>query len=262
MLKLEHIYKSFPIPGEKDAKNVIFDDFSFELKDHEFITVIGGNGSGKSTLLNIISGALLPDQGKISIDDIDVTKMNEHKRAKYIGRVFQDPMIGTCGDMSVIENLELAYRRGKRHSLRWGFKKENKQLFIEKLKQFNLGLEDRLNQKVGLLSGGQRQALTLLMATLQKPSFLLLDEHTAALDPGTSKKVMDITSKMVEENNLTTIMITHKMSDAIKYGTRLIMINRGKIVLDLNEEKKKKLTPEQLHKLFADIQDQSFEVKL
>ena len=327
MLELVNVVKKFNISGNKEDERVALDHVSIKIKPGEFVTVIGGNGSGKSTTLNIISGALTPDSGKVLLNDFDTSKMPEYKKAAYFGRVFQDPMMGTAGEMSIYENLEVAYARGKLHSpIKWGFSEKHKQLFIEELKKFDLGLEDRLEQKVGLLSGGQRQALTLLMATLrQMPSeriikrdyvrfsetdkdkakeevneafdlakehkrnaleelrnnislskqerkevknqihkaydreiaqydltkqILLLDEHTAALDPKTAAKVLDITERIVNENQLTTIMITHNMKDAIRYGNRLIMMSHGKVVVDVSGEEKKKLTVEQLLEMF------------
>ena len=327
MLELINVVKKFNISGNKEDERVALDHVSLKIKPGEFITVIGGNGSGKSTTLNIISGALTPDSGKVLLNDFDTSKMPEYKKAAYFGRVFQDPMMGTAAEMSIYENLEIAYARGKFHSpIKWGFSDKHKQLFIEELKKFDLGLEDRLEQKVGLLSGGQRQALTLLMATLrQMPSeriikrdyvrfcetdkvkakeevtqgfelaketkrnalkeisenkslsrqerkeaknlihktynreiakfdltkqILLLDEHTAALDPKTAAKVLDITERIVNENQLTTIMITHNMKDAIRYGNRLIMMSHGKVVVDVSGEEKQKLTVEQLLEMF------------
>jgi len=255
MLQINNVTKVFNLTGNAEDKRVALDNVSLDVKEGEFVTIIGGNGSGKSTLMNIISGVLQPDVGNVIIDGMDVTKVPEHKRAKYIGRVFQDPMMGTAGDMSVLENLEIAIRRGNKHTLRWGFSAKNKELFIKELTGFDLGLETRLNQKVKLMSGGQRQALTLLMATLKRPSLLLLDEHTAALDPKTAKKVLLLTQKIVEENKLTTIMITHNMRDAITYGNRLIMLHGGHILFDVSGEEKAKLKPEDLLKKFdeADI---------
>lgn len=250
MLKLEHITKIFNLDEGAELRKVALDDLSLHVEEGDFITVIGGNGSGKSTLLNTISGVFKPEFGTITIDGINANKLSEHQRAKYLGRVFQDPNMGTASNMNIQENLELAMRRDQKKTLRWGFKKENKELFIEKLKSLNLGLEDRLEQKIGLLSGGQRQAITLLMATLHQPKVLLLDEHTAALDPKTAKIVLDITEKVVTENKITTIMVTHNMKDAIKYGNRLIMLNAGKIVLDIKGEAKKELTIEGLIKKF------------
>ena len=325
MLELNHVTKRFNLTGAKEDTRVALDNISLQIKPGEFITIIGGNGSGKSTTLNVVSGALTPDQGTITLNGVDITKLKEYKRAAYFGRVFQDPMLGTSGDMSVIENLEIAFLRGKNHSpIKWGFSKRNKEYFIKQLKRLDLGLETRLNQKVGVMSGGQRQALTLLMATLRdRPSLkrmkkdymtfsqnenaklefeialeeeknnfliakneilksnasnkkelireekekmldkmakrfditkqiLLLDEHTAALDPKTARKVLELTNKIVRENNMTTLMVTHNMKDALTYGDRLIMFHLGHIILDVKGEEKKKLTPEDLLKMFEE----------
>ena len=240
MLELKDICKTFN-PNTINAK-VALNHLNLTLNDGDFVTVIGGNGAGKSTMLNMIAGVYPVDCGSIVIDGVDVTKLPEHKRAKYIGRVFQDPMTGTAANMQIIENLALASRRGSRRGLGAGVKRKEKEHYKEVLKHLDLGLEDRLTSKVGLLSGGQRQAVTLLMATLRKPKLLLLDEHTAALDPKTAKKVLDLTEKIVAENHLTTIMITHNMKDAINIGNRLVMMNDGKIIYDVQGEEKKKLT--------------------
>ncbi len=253
MLKIENVSKVFNLTGNIEDKRVALDGLNLEIEDGEFVTVVGGNGSGKSTLMNIISGVFPPDEGKIFIDGVDVTNNKEHLRAKYLGRVFQDPMMGTASNMSIIENLELAIRRGDKRTLKWGFKKENEALVKSLLSDLNLGLENRLNQKVGLLSGGQRQVVTLLMATLKKPKLLLLDEHTAALDPKIANSVLTLTNKIVTENKLTTLMITHNMRDAIKYGNRLIMLYNGKIVLDIKGEEKEKLTVEFLLNKFNEM---------
>lgn len=239
MLEISHVYKSFNIgtPVQKDA----LIDVNLKLNEGDFVTVIGGNGAGKSTMLNAVAGVFEVEKGKISIDGTDVTKFPEYKRAKYIGRVFQDPLRGTAGDMWIEENLAMALRRGKTRSFVWGISNKEREQFVEMLKHLDLGLEDRLDSKVGLLSGGQRQALTLLMATIKKPQLLLLDEHTAALDPKTAKKVLDITQQVVEEHNLTTMMVTHNMKDAIKYGNRLIMMHNGTIIYDVSGEEKKNL---------------------
>lgn len=250
MVKIEHVTKLFNKNLNPEDLRVALDDVTLEIEDGEFVTVIGGNGSGKSTLLNVITGNHLVDHGKISIDGVDVTNMSEHIRAKYIGIVFQDPMQGTAANMSIIENLSIAHMRDKRKTLKWGFKKQNISLYQEKLATLNLGLEHRLTQKIGLLSGGQRQAVTLLMASLESPKVLLLDEHTAALDPKTAKIVLELTDKIVRENKLTTLMITHNMKDAIKYGNRLLMLHNGKIIFDVKGEEKKNLTIEQLLKKF------------
>ena len=251
MLKLEHLYKTFN-PGTINQK-VALSDLSLHLSPGDFVTVIGGNGAGKSTMLNAIAGVWAVDSGRIILDGQDVTALPEHKRAKLIGRVFQDPMMGTAPNMQLEENLALAMRRGQRRGLGWGVTKAEREVYREKLKTLNLGLEDRMTVKVGLLSGGQRQALTLLMASLQKPKLLLLDEHTAALDPATAAKVLDLSDRIVAENQLTALMITHNMSDAIKHGNRLIMMNEGKIILDISGEEKKRLTKQMLMDKFAEL---------
>ena len=249
MLKIENVYKTFNA-GTVNEK-VALQGLELHLKEGDFVTVIGGNGAGKSTMLNAVTGVFGVDSGKVLIDGVDVTNLPEYKRAKYIGRVFQDPMMGTAATMQIEENLALAARRGKPRTLRVGITKAEREEYREKLKILDLGLEDRLTVKVGLLSGGQRQALTLLMATLQKPKLLLLDEHTAALDPKTAAKVLEATQKIVEKDHLTTLMITHNMRDAIAYGNRLIMMYNGHIVVDVAGEEKKKLTVEQLLNLFS-----------
>ena len=327
MLELRNVTKSFNLTGAKEDLRIALDHVNLQIESGEFVTIIGGNGSGKSTTMNIITGVVKPDEGQVLLNDVDITNMDEHQRASWFGHVFQDPMVGTSGDMSVLENLEIAYRRGRRHSpFKWGFKKSHRQEFIKELKRFDLGLEDRLNQKVGVMSGGQRQALTLLMATIRnKPThkmmkrdyirfsekdhavaekefndvyvpalnefkemkknikankslsyrerkelinkayedfdnkvrvfdltkqILLLDEHTAALDPKTAKKVLELTDKIVKENQMTTLMITHNMKDAITYGNRLIMFHMGHIIYDVRGEEKQKLTVEDLLKKF------------
>lgn len=250
MLELKGIKKTFH-KGTVNEK-VALDISDFKINDGDFVSVIGGNGAGKSTLMNIISGTLLPDEGKITLDNVDVTTMSEHKRARFLGRVFQDPIMGTAANMQIEENLALAMRRGKRRGLGWGITKTEREEYRKLLEGFDLGLEDRLTSKVGLLSGGQRQALTLIMATLQKPKVLLLDEHTAALDPKTSAKVMSLTEKIVSENNLTTLMITHNMANAIAYGNRLILMQGGKIIYDVSGEEKAKLTVKDLLDKFSD----------
>jgi len=249
MLKVENVCKTFNAGtvNEKVALNGV----SLHLEPGDFVTVIGGNGAGKSTLLNCITGAYPVDEGKILIDGVDVTSLKEHRRAKFIGRVFQDPMMGTAATMQIEENLALAARRGKARTLRVGITNQEREEYRQQLKILGLGLEDRMTAKVGLLSGGQRQALTLLMATLQRPKLLLLDEHTAALDPKTAAKVLEVTERIVTQNQLTTLMITHNMRDAITYGNRLIMMYNGKIVVDISGEKKKNLTVEQLLNLFS-----------
>lgn len=261
MLNISHVTMVFNKDQSIENQKVALNDLSLEVKKGEFVTVIGSNGSGKTTLMNIIAGTFPPDVGTISIDGTDVTRLLEHKRAAFVGRVFQDPMLGTCPNMSMEENLSLAFRRGKKQTLRWGFSKENLSLYKEKLADLNLKLEDRLPSKVGLLSGGQRQALTLIMATLNNPKLLLLDEHTAALDPKTAKIVLDITAKIIASQKITTIMITHNMRDAIKYGSRLIMLSEGRIILDISGEEKQNLTIEQLLKKF-DKTDVEFDDKL
>ena len=249
MLKIEHVYKTFN-PGTVNEK-VALKDLNLELKPGEFVTVIGGNGAGKSTMLNCVAGVFTAEQGRILIDGNDVSHLPEYKRARYIGRVFQDPMMGTAASMQIEENLALAARRGMHRTLRPGITRQERESFREQLKILDLGLEDRMTTKVGLLSGGQRQALTLLMATLQQPKLLLLDEHTAALDPKTASKVLDATERIVSASNLTTMMITHNMRDAIAHGNRLIMMYDGHIVVDVSGEEKKNLTVEQLLNLFS-----------
>ena len=249
MLKIENVKKTFN-PGTVNEK-VALNGLNLHLKEGEFVTVIGGNGAGKSTMLNAVAGVWGVDSGTITIGGVDVTNLPEYKRAKYIGRVFQDPMMGTAATMQIEENLALAARRGKPRTLRSGITKAEREEYMEQLKILDLGLENRMTAKVGLLSGGQRQALTLLMATLQKPKLLLLDEHTAALDPKTAAKVLEATQKIVEKHHLTTMMITHNMRDAIAYGNRLVMMYDGHIVVDVSGEEKKNLTVEQLLNLFS-----------
>ena len=337
MLELRNVTKTFNLTGAKEDLRIALDHINLQIESGEFVTIIGGNGSGKSTTMNIITGVLKPDSGQVLLNDVDVTNMSEHQRAAYFGHVFQDPMMGTAGDMSVLENLEIAYRRGRKHSpFLWGFKKSHKEDFIRELKRFDLGLEDRLNQKVGVMSGGQRQALTLLMATMRnKPThkvvkrdyirfsekdhdvakkefedaynialkeykakkaaikndkslshkerkekkiaayeefdhairhfdltkqILLLDEHTAALDPKTAKKVLELTDRIVKENEMTTLMITHNMKDAITYGNRLIMFHTGHIIFDVRGEEKAKLTVEDLLKKFDEADKKAIEM--
>lgn len=256
MLKINNIYKTFN-PGTINEK-VALNGVSLHLKDGDFVTVIGGNGAGKSTLLNAVAGTWLVDEGSIQIGGVDVTKLPEHKRATYLGRVFQDPMTGTAATMEIQENLALAKRRGQLRLLGPGITRQEREEYKELLKVLGLGLESRLTSKVGLLSGGQRQALTLLMATLQKPKLLLLDEHTAALDPKTAAKVLEITDMIVNRDHLTTLMITHNMKDAIAHGNRLIMMSEGKIVLDIEGEEKKKLTVRDLLDQFEKVSGQQF----
>ena len=253
MLKVENIVKTFNLTGNAEDVRIALNNVSLEVNEGDFITIIGGNGSGKSTLMNIISGVFLPDSGHVYIDNECVDKLKEHQRAKYLGRVFQDPMMGTSANMSVLENCELAIRRGQRRSaFKWGFTKDHYHFFEQEMIKLDLGLESRMNQKVGLLSGGQRQALTLLMASFEKPKILLLDEHTAALDPKTAEKVMTITNEIVTSEHITTLMITHNMKDAIKYGNRLIMLNNGSIILDIKGEEKAELSVEDLLKKFSE----------
>ena len=336
MLELKNITKRFNLTGAAEDERTALDNITLQIEPGEFVTIIGGNGSGKSTTLNIVSGTLNPDSGKVLLNGREISKIPEYKRAAYFGRVFQDPMKGTAGEMSVLENLEVAYNRGRFHSpIQWGFSKQDKEYFVGELKRFGLGLEDRLNQKVGVMSGGQRQALTLLMATMRKAptirmmkrdyilfsgkedevakkefedtynlkkaeldekldniktltdisskerkekvneakeefynalrgrfdltkQILLLDEHTAALDPKTAKKVLELTDKIVRENQMTTLMVTHNMKDAITYGDRLIMFHLGHIILDVKGEEKKKLTVEKLLHMF-DVADMEAE---
>lgn len=248
MLSLKNVSKTFNMGTVNEKKAII--NLSLDVEEGDFITVIGGNGAGKSTLLNLIAGVYLPEQGTIELDRQNVTRLKEFKRAKYLGRVFQDPMMGTAANMEIQENLALAYRRGKFRGLSWGVTRKDKIQFKSQLKILGLGLEDRMTAKVGLLSGGQRQALTLLMATMKKPKVLLLDEHTAALDPKTAEKVLSVTEELTSMNNLTTIMITHNMKDAIRYGNRLIMMNEGNIIYDVRGEEKKNLTVAQLLEKF------------
>ena len=240
------------------GKKALFEDVTIKFTEGNCYGLIGANGAGKSTMLNAVAGTWMVDEGQILIDNIDVTKLSEHKRAAYLGRVFQDPMTGTAATMGIEENLALAKRRGKTRFLRSGITKAEREEYKELLKILNLGLEDRLTSKVGLLSGGQRQALTLLMATLQKPKLLLLDEHTAALDPKTAAKVLDITDRIVNRDHLTTLMITHNMKDAIAHGNRLIMMMNGKIILDIQGEEKKKLTVKQLLDKFEEASGEEF----
>ena len=256
MLELKNIYKTFN-PGTINEK-VALNGLNLTLNEGDFVTVIGGNGAGKSTMLNAVAGTWFVDKGQILIDGTDVTKLPEHKRAAYLGRVFQDPMTGTAATMGIEENLALAKRRGKLRSLRSGITKAEREEYRELLKVLGLGLEDRLTSKVGLLSGGQRQALTLLMATLKKPKLLLLDEHTAALDPKTAAKVLEITEMIVNRDHLTTLMITHNMQDAIAHGNRLIMMMEGRIILDIQGEEKKQLTVRNLLDQFEKASGQEF----
>lgn len=256
MLKINGIYKTFNkgTINEKHALNGV----NLTLNEGDFVTIIGGNGAGKSTLLNSICGVFPVDCGSIMIDNVDVTRFPEHKRAKYLGRVFQDPMMGTASDMQIIENMSLAYRRGKKRGLKFAINKKEKEMYIQMLSHLGLGLENRLTSKVGLLSGGQRQALTLLMAVMQRPKLLLLDEHTAALDPKTAHTVLSLSDKFIEEGSLTAMMITHNMKDAITHGNRLIMMHEGKIIYDVSGEEKKNLTVEDLLQKFASLSGEEF----
>lgn len=256
MLKVSGISKTFNkgTVNEKCALNGV----DLILNEGDFVTIIGGNGAGKSTLLNSICGVFRVDKGSIVIDGVDVTKLPEYKRAKYLGRVFQDPMMGTAADMWIEENMSLAFRRGRLRGLGWAITNKERKLYKEMLSQLGLGLENRLSSKVGLLSGGQRQALTLLMAVMQKPKLLLLDEHTAALDPKTAATVLELSEKFIREENLTAMMITHNMKDAIAYGNRLIMMHEGRIIYDVSGEDKKNLTVDDLLKKFADLSGSEF----
>lgn len=256
MLIINDVYKTFN-SGTINEKRAL-QGICLHLKPKDFVTIIGGNGAGKSTMLNMIAGVYPIDSGTITLDGVDISNQKEHARAKLLGRVFQDPMRGTAGNMEIQENLALAYRRNKKRSLAWGITAEEKELYYNKLKRLDLGLENRLTAKVGLLSGGQRQALTLLMATLQKPKLLLLDEHTAALDPKTAKKVLELTQEIVEEQELTALMVTHNMRDAIHIGNRLIMMYDGRIIYDVSGEEKKKLKVEDLLKRFETVSGEEF----
>ncbi|MBQ7147826.1 MAG: ABC transporter ATP-binding protein [Pseudobutyrivibrio sp.] len=256
MLNAFNLQKTFN-PGTINEK-VALAGATLNLEEGEFCTVIGGNGAGKSTFLNAVAGVWPVDGGSITIDGIDVTGLPEHKRAKYLGRVFQDPMTGTAANMQIDENMALAARRGKFRGLSWGVTKDEKAKYHEMLKELDLGLEDRLTAKVGLLSGGQRQALTLLMATIQKPKLLLLDEHTAALDPKTAAKVLEITDMLIKEHGLTAMMVTHNMRDAINYGNRLIMMNEGRVILNISGEEKKHLSIEDLLHKFEEVSGTEF----
>lgn len=256
MLKLTHITKTFNTNTINEKKALVGIDF--HLKPGDFVTIIGGNGAGKSTLLNLIAGVHLNDSGSIVLNQQDITKQPEHIRAKLLGRVFQDPMKGTAADMAIEENLAMAYRRGKKRGLRWGITKSERELYKDYLKMLDLGLENRMSSKVGLLSGGQRQALTLLMATLQKPHLLLLDEHTAALDPKTAHKVLTLTEEMIAKDHLSALMVTHNMKDAIRYGNRLIMMHEGSIIFDIEGEEKKNLKVEDLLKKFETLSGDDF----
>ena len=248
MLKIEHVSKTFNLGTINEKKALI--DINLQLDDGDFVTVIGGNGAGKSTLMNMIAGVYPIDCGHIKLDDKDISLYPEYKRAGLIGRVFQDPMMGTAAGMMIEENLAIAARRGKTPGLKWGLDSDNQTWFSELLQELDLGLENRMTAKVGLLSGGQRQALTLLMATLIKPKLLLLDEHTAALDPKTAAKVLALTERIVNRDNLTTLMITHNMRDALRCGNRLIMLHNGRVIIDVEGEEKSRLTIPDLLKMF------------
>ena len=256
MLKLDNIHKTFN-PGTINEK-IALNGVNLTLNEGDFVTVIGGNGAGKSTTLNAIAGVWPIDSGKIYIGGDDVTKLSEHKRAKYLGRVLQDPMTGTATTMSIEENMAIAARRGEKRGLSWGITHQERDTYREMLKALDLGLEDRLTSKVGLLSGGQRQAITLLMASIKKPKLLLLDEHTAALDPKTAAKVLEISDKIIAENHLTAMMVTHNMKDAIVHGNRLIMMHEGKVILNISGEEKKKLTVEDLLHQFEKVSGEEF----
>ena len=256
MLKLDNIHKTFN-PGTINEK-IALNGVNLTLNEGDFVTVIGGNGAGKSTTLNAIAGVWPIDSGKIYIGGDDVTKLSEHKRAKYLGRVFQDPMTGTATTMSIEENMAIAARRGEKRGLSWGITHQERDTYREMLKALDLGLEDRLTSKVGLLSGGQRQAITLLMASIKKPKLLLLDEHTAALDPKTAAKVLEISDKIIAENHLTAMMVTHNMKDAIVHGNPLIMMHEGKVILNISGEEKKKLTVEDLLHQFEKVSGEEF----
>lgn len=251
MLELDNIHKTFN-PGTINEK-IALDGVNLKLNPGDFVTIIGGNGAGKSTTLNAIAGVWSVDAGTIKINGTDITSLPEYKRAKFLGRVFQDPMTGTAATMSIEENMAIASRRGKKRTLKWGVTKEERAKYREMLASLGLGLEDRLTSKVGLLSGGQRQAITLLMASIVKPDLLLLDEHTAALDPKTAAKVLEISDKIIEENNLTAMMVTHNMKDAIAHGNRLIMMHEGRIIYDVAGEEKKALHVSDLLKKFEDV---------
>ena len=256
MLELKNICKTFNA-GTVNEK-VALDNLNLTLNDGDFVTVIGGNGAGKSTMLNAIAGVWRPDSGQIIIDGVDVTHTPEYKRAKYLGRVFQDPMMGTAAKLGIDENLALAARRGKRRGLSWSITKAEKEHYRELLASLDLGLEERMTSKVGLLSGGQRQAVTLLMASLQEPKLLLLDEHTAALDPKTAAKVLELSDQIVSRHKLTTLMVTHNMNDAIVHGNRLIMMHAGHVILDISGEEKKALTVPDLLEMFSKVSGQEF----
>lgn len=255
-LEIKDLHKVFN-RGTINEK-VALDGVNLQLNQGDFVTIIGGNGAGKSTTLNAIAGVWPVDAGQIIIDGTDITRLPEHKRALYLGRVFQDPMTGTAATMDIEENMAIAYRRGQKRTLRWGVTKEEKELFHEKLQVLGLGLEDRMTNKVGLLSGGQRQAITLLMASLKQPKLLLLDEHTAALDPKTAAKVLEISDQIISENHLTAMMVTHNMKDAIAHGNRLIMMHEGRVIYDVSGEEKKNLHVKDLLAKFEEVSGGEF----
>ena len=256
MLEIQDVHKTFNLGtiNEKIALNGV----NLNLNPGDFVTIIGGNGAGKSTTLNALAGVWPIDEGKIIVDGVDLTRLSEHKRAVHLGRVFQDPMIGTAATMSIEENMAIAARRGEHRGLRWGISKKEREQYKEQLKELNLGLEERLSSKVGLLSGGQRQAITLLMAAMKKPKLLLLDEHTAALDPKTAAKVLEISDKIIEGNQLTAMMVTHNMKDAIAHGNRLIMMHEGRVIYDVAGEEKKKLHVSDLLAKFEEVSGGEF----
>lgn len=256
MLEIQNVHKTFNLGtiNEKIALNGV----NLNLNPGDFVTIIGGNGAGKSTTLNAIAGVWPIDEGNIIVDGVDLTRLSEHKRAVHLGRVFQDPMIGTAATMSIEENMAIAARRGEHRGFRWGISKKEREQYKEQLKELNLGLEERLSSKVGLLSGGQRQAITLLMAAMKKPKLLLLDEHTAALDPKTAAKVLEISDKIIEENQLTSMMVTHNMKDAIAHGNRLIMMHEGRVIYDVTGEEKKKLHVSDLLEKFEEASGGEF----
>ena len=256
MLEISNVTKTFH--ARTVNERIALNNVSLHLDDRDFVTVIGGNGAGKSTLLNAIAGVWPVESGRIVIDGTDITGMHEHRRAALLGRVFQDPMMGTAATMQIEENLALAARRGQKRTLKAGITREERERYREQLAELGLGLENRMTAKVGLLSGGQRQALTLLMATMNKPRLLLLDEHTAALDPRTAAKVLELSEKIIHENKLMTLMVTHNMKDAIRYGNRLIMMNEGRIILDISGEQKRQLTIERLMDACAEASGESF----
>ena len=256
MIRLENIMKIFS-KGTIDEK-VAINGIDLHVRKGDFVTVIGSNGAGKTTMLNITSGTIVPDEGEVFIDKFHVTRLPEHKRAKYLGRIFQNPLMGTASSMTIEENLAMADLRGKRRGLSWGVKKARRRHYRDILKMLDLGLENRLKDTVSLLSGGQRQSLTLLMVTLSLPKLLLLDEHTAALDPKTAQRVMDLTEQIVRENNLTTVMVTHNMQQAIKYGNRMIMLHEGRVEFDIEGDEKKALTVEEVVRRFgAELKDEA-----